>query len=403
MNRAEKRFRNWALLAIFALLTALLTVINAVSFTMAGEDADRLTDMLRQQNGAFAEEAAWPGARGFRQGRFGPMGPESPETGHSLRYFTIAFDENGRAQTVKMQISAVSEEEAEAWARELLARQATGWTKGTYRYRVYEANGQRFVTVIDQGRELLSAYRILLISVIGEALCLIVCAFALKYLGGRVFRPLKDADRKQRRFLMGADRELSLPLSIISADTELLEKRHGPDDNTRSIRRQVGKMEQLVRRLDGMALFEEAELSPTSLPLGEVLEAAIDLRRGQFEQAGIAVKTDIAKDVLISADAEAMKRVMDELTDNALKFAKTRAFFCLRRAGERVILHSENDADLPDGPCDQAFDRFTTLENAPEGAGAGLGLSCVKDIVLAHKGRSSARVENGSFILEIDL
>ena len=162
-------------------------------------------------------------------------------------------------------------------------------------------------------------------------------------------------------------------------------------------------MEQLVRRLDGMALFEEAELSPTSLPLGEVLEAAIDLRRGQLEQAGIAVKTDIAKDILISADAEAMKRVMDELTDNALKFAKTRAFFSLRRAGERVILHSENDADLPDGPCDQVFDRFTTLENAPEGAGAGLGLSCVKDIVLAHKGRVSARVENGSFILEIDL
>ena len=41
MNRAEKKFRIWAMVAIFALLTALLAVINAVSFTMAGEDAVR--------------------------------------------------------------------------------------------------------------------------------------------------------------------------------------------------------------------------------------------------------------------------------------------------------------------------------------------------------------------------
>ena len=391
------------MVAIFALLTALLAVINAVSFTMAGEDADRLTDMLRQQNGAFAENAPASGSRGFRQGRFGPMGPESPETGHSLRYFTIAFDESGQAQTVKMQISAVGEEEAVEWARELLDEQAAGWTKGTYRYRVYAMKGQTFVTVIDQGRELISAYRILRISVLGEALCLIVCAFALKCVGGRVFSPLKDAERRQRKFLQGADREFSLPLSIISADTELMERRYGPDDNTRSIRRQVGKMEQLVRRLGGMALFEAAELNRTNLPLGEVLEAAVELRREQMTQAGLSVTTDIDKSILLSADAEAMKRVMDELTDNALKFAKTRAAFSLRREGERVILRSENDADLPDGPCDQVFDRFTTLENAPDGAGAGLGLSCVKDIVLCHKGRASARVENGLFILEIDL
>ena len=37
MNKAEKKFRLYAILVIFILLTLLLAVINGVNFTMAAE------------------------------------------------------------------------------------------------------------------------------------------------------------------------------------------------------------------------------------------------------------------------------------------------------------------------------------------------------------------------------
>lgn len=69
-----------------------------------------------------------------------------------------------------------------------------------------------------------------------------------------------------------------------------------------------------------------------------------------------------------------------------------------------VLIRAYNDADLPDGPADQALDRFTVLDNAKDKEdGAGLGLAYVKEIVTAYKGRVSAEVRNGAFILKITL
>ena len=49
MDKAVKRFRTSAVLMILVLLTLLLGVINGINFTMAGEDADRITQMLAEE------------------------------------------------------------------------------------------------------------------------------------------------------------------------------------------------------------------------------------------------------------------------------------------------------------------------------------------------------------------
>ena len=85
MSKARKKFVLYAMLALFALLGILLGIINGVNFTMASQDADRITQMLSENQGAF------PGPRpmgdmnprlDMRNGRpaqMGPLGPDSPE------------------------------------------------------------------------------------------------------------------------------------------------------------------------------------------------------------------------------------------------------------------------------------------------------------------------------------
>ena len=163
MKQAKRKFIRTALFAVGVLLAALLTVINVTGFTMAGTDADRLLDRLTGGHGSFIPDAS-AGTRFSPEGdRFGPMGPTSPEMEKSLRFFTVAFDDAGNAETVAFELSAVSESDAVSWARSLLSGDR-GWTKGTYRYRVYRFGDRTYVSVIDQGRELTPVYRILVIS-----------------------------------------------------------------------------------------------------------------------------------------------------------------------------------------------------------------------------------------------
>ena len=200
MNKAEKRFRIYAILVVFVLVTVLLGVINGVNFTMAASDADELTQMLAESRGSFDREENAPGGRDPAQrGRdfgMGPMGPGSPEMNDSLRYFTAAFPDGGeKAETVAFRISAVSESDALEWAAELLDGDV-GWTRGTYRYRVYKKGGATYVTVIDQGRELLPSYRILVISAVGEVLILVIGWFVLLWIGRKVYAPIEEADSR---------------------------------------------------------------------------------------------------------------------------------------------------------------------------------------------------------------
>ncbi len=329
------------------------------------------------------------------------MGPSSPEMRSSVRYFTVAFSADGQtAQTIAYQISAVSEEEAKDWAASLV-KEDTGWTRGTYRYRVYRNNGLTYVTVIDQGRELLPSYRILMISVIGEVLFLISSWFVLAAIGRKIYAPLEEADRKQKNFMKNANKELRIPLTVISGNLELIERDGGPNEQTAAVRRQLGKLFELTGKLDKIGVYEE-ESEREEVSLSAVLEKALSTAESSFALKGLSLEKNIQPDIAIQADPAGMEMLVAELIRNALKYADSWVSFSLERTKDRVILETRNDTDLPDGPADQIFDRFTTLDNAAK-EDSGMGLAYVKDIVKAHKGRAAASVAEGIFTLRIAL
>ena len=457
MKKARKRFVLYAMLSIFVLLVILLGVINGVNFTMASEDADQLTQVLAQGQGMFNNVPAldgnvpvfdgnvpapdgnapafdgnvpapdgsapvfdgsvpapdgntqFPGGMpffGFQNGQplnIGPLGPNSPEMADSLRYFTFAFDADGNAERVAWEISAVTEEEALAWARGLLKEQETGWTAATYRYRVYQANGKTYVTVIDQGRELLPSYRILWISAVGLVVVMAISCAALLYIGKRLFKPLEEADRKQKRFIATAEKEFKVPLTVINANTEIIERENGETEQTVSINRQVKRMIALVKNLSSAGVFDAGELTLLPFDISALALAAGDAMREKFQEKGQTIKVSASQPTNITGDSEAMGDLLSELLENALKFSSSWAELNVGTEDGHVTITARNDTDLPSGAVDQVFDRFTRLENAENIPGVGLGLSHVKEIVQAHNGRASAKVADGVFTLRIRL
>lgn len=401
MQKARNQFVIYAMCSIFVLLSVLMFVINAINFTMAGEDADQLTQMIEDGHGTLKRDKEMNGFDVKK--KIGPMGPDSPEMRSSIRYFTVEFDvdKDYEAKMIEYQITAVTETEAVDWARKLV-KQKTGWTKTTYRYRVYKEDGKIYVTIIDQGRELLGSYRILIISICGEVVVLVFSFILLMLMGRKVFKPLEEADRKQKKFIANVESEFKMPLTIINANTEIMEKEAGSSDYLNSINKQVKKMFRLVKDFGSLGIINEKKLVMANINLSDLMTETLDYRHTEFEKKNLQLVHEIEEGVMVDGNEETIKKVMDELMDNALKFAISEVSFTLRQKNGRTTILQTNDTKLAGGSVDQVFDRFTKLDNAKGQEGPGLGLSYVKDVVKAHNGRISAKVNNGKFIIQMD-
>lgn len=96
----------------------------------------------------------------------------------------------------------------------------------------------------------------------------------------------------------------------------------------------------------------------------------------QFEDAGIEVQVHIPeKPVLIRADEDALSRIIGNLLQNAVRYAKQRLEVEVREA-EIPVLICRNDVEKLTGEdVGRMFDRFYTGDRARSQGGTGLGLA----------------------------
>ena len=102
-----------------------------------------------------------------------------------------------------------------------------------------------------------------------------------------------------------------------------------------STNRQVKQMGALVKDLGRMAVFSSEQDLP-ELSLSAMTMDALNHKAERFAAKGLDISTEIAPDIKVKADAAMMGRVLDELTDNMIKYAKTHVRLILKKEGERI-------------------------------------------------------------------
>ena len=412
IERFRKKFIAIATAAIGMLLILILSGINIANFTMVAADADQLTSALAENGGAFQEPIPRenPGVPPEEGGDFVPGGarPDGPEKRMSARYFTIKIDGNGNASAVKIAMSEFTVTEAEAiqWAVSL-ANGSKGWTRVNYRYRVYNYENYTYVSVVDYSRELSPSYRVLWGSLIGSAVGIVITFALLIPISKALVKPLIVSDKKQRRFISDASHELKTPLTIISANNQILETVYGESDSTKAIDKQVNRLSSMVKNLNALArLDENREVILGELDLAALSSDAVTAIEGSFEAKGVKFSAEIPSSLKYRGDESMLQKLLSILFENALKYALTECEFHLYTVGERICIKVINDADgIDDGTLDQVFERFYRGEAARASGteGSGIGLSIAKEIVLRHSGRIIAKGENGRFIIKVEL
>jgi PAS domain S-box-containing protein len=149
-------------------------------------------------------------------------------------------------------------------------------------------------------------------------------------------------------------------------------------------------------------LFEELDFSQLVV---ELAQDYLPLAEGK----GVEIKVRIADATACSVDQAAMRRVLQNVLDNALKFSEPGGSITLElecRDGNAVLSVADTGPGLTPEEQEQVFERFWQAPGGRRAGGTGLGLYLCKQIVQAHGGfvKCASRPGRGTtFIINLPM
>lgn len=405
----RKKFILVAMLSTMLVLTAIMGVVNFSNYREMLDRADEMTALLEQNDGKFPEE---PSRHEQDDTETPPAKPEndekdksrfSVETPFETRYFTVTVDENGEVTDCDLdRIAAVDEETAEEYTQTAQQKNKTTGFQGIYRYRVTETEDGAKYVFLDCRREI-SNFRTVLVTTISVSFLGLVAVFVLVVIFSRmVFRPVEESIQKQKRFITDASHELKTPLTIIDANTEVMEMESGESQWTKSTRKQIQRLSGLVQQLVTLSRLDEEKglEEKCEFNLSEAVSECVQPYESLAQTREKNLTLNIEENLTYTGDERSIRQLAGILMDNAVKYSSENGniTLTLKKKGKKIFLEVYNDADdLPQGKLDVLFERFYRLDSSRNSGtgGSGIGLSVAKAIVQAHKGKITAENKNG--------
>ncbi|MFD7326965.1 sensor histidine kinase [Streptomyces sp. NPDC059875] len=221
----------------------------------------------------------------------------------------------------------------------------------------------------------------------------------------RMLDRLERAQSAQRRFVSDASHELRSPVATIRQYVELAlahPDRASLETLARTVLAEDLRMQRLVDDLLLLARADERALHPHPSPV-DLDDLVLDeARRLRAEAPQLRIGTAAVTPVRLEADAQALRRVLRNLGENAARHARSRVAFDLAHpAGGGIVLGVEDDGPgVPEAERERVFERFVRLDEArarsgEEPGGSGLGLAIVAELVAAHGGTAAVTTSPG--------
>ena len=209
---------------------------------------------------------------------------------------------------------------------------------------------------------------------------------------------LLELAQEKNKFLRHMSHELKTPLANIREGTELLldgtvGELDQPQREVADILRMNGlKLQQLIENLLSFSAWQTKTevLTLSDFPIRALAISVAKAQRLALKAAHIQLKLEI-EDVVVNADRDKIRTVLDNLLSNAVKFTPKGGYITIRasRTPKSFVLEfGDTGPGIPDEERPRIFEAFFQGRREPGGqlAGTGIGLSVVLECIQAHEG-----------------
>ena len=422
LKKLRRKFIVVAMLSVSVVLFAIVGTINIANYATTNRALEARLQLIADNGGTFPDMApqkpgdVFPGME--ETGRPGQPDTEledlqrhgiTQESPFDTRYFTVTLAADGETDSVDVQkIASITSDEAVSYAKQLREKGKTEGFIGDYKYMAVtdSKEGTTMYVFLNCEREISTIQTYIAASMGIGALGLVVVFIMIYFFSGKVLKPVSESYEKQKRFITDASHEIKTPLTIIDANTEVLEMMEGENEWTKSIRKQIARLTSLTEKLVFLSRMDENpdrlekiefSLSDAVYDTADAFQAVAKTREKQFE-------TDITDGILYTGDEKSIRQMISLLLDNAMKYSSDHGSIrlTLKTSGKNRILTVWNTVDeIEKGSLNVLFERFYRMDashNTKTG-GFGIGLSVVYAIAAAHKGKISAKSEDGKSII----
>ncbi len=411
IRKLQRKFVLAAMLSLFIVLGLLIGLINVLNYRTLVREADDTLSMLAEFGGA-APGAFMFGGRETPNGRDedgrGPHREFSGERPYQSRYFSVTLSESGDVLASDLRnVVTVDEQTALEMAKTAAKKGREKGFSGDYRYLgVSEDTGTRWIFLNREPE--LSTFRTFLWTSVGiSATGFLMVFLLLMLLSARIVRPIAQSYEKQKQFITDAGHELKTPITIIHADTDVLEDELPDSEWIADIRTQTDRLSSLTNDLIFLSRMEEEGAKPQMLdfPLSDVVSDAAQPFQSVALTQNKTFNTDIQPMIALCGDEKSIRKLVSILLDNAMKYTPEGGNIALflKKTGRQILLSVTNTApNLEKGNHDRLFDRFYRADasRSSETGGFGLGLAIAKAVVESHKGKIHAVSDGHSLTVE---
>jgi two-component system, OmpR family, sensor kinase len=206
---------------------------------------------------------------------------------------------------------------------------------------------------------------------------------------------------RQRALVADASHELRTPFAVLRGELELASRpgrsREELAAAVEHASEEAARLARITEQLLFLARADEDRIQSRRKPtdMRQLLTSSADQAASRAREAGVSCDVQAPTGLVADLDPDRIREAVDNLVDNALRFALagTPIVLTARTVGGDLVVEVRDDG--PGFPAEflpHAFERFRRPDSgrARADGGAGLGLAIVSAIAEAHGGRATA-------------